>query len=270
MITSRSLLLLVLSLLWPNTAQAFEQRCASADAAAAWQEQARRFLLERTADSRLAPVSSATLARQSVRALCIRKNNYWCQKQIGTDFWQGSEGSGGCVGNRDDRNHAIFRSAAWGARAGAQAIRSSFKRGADTALEIASARSPACDTLGSPALWPRPPAAPRIARSCSDNPRPPRSWRGSFCPSTIPAANQCVAGCNCPPRLALAVLRPFPGLGLQDRLPLFDADCLPLPGLVPYLQRQAETEIGLVPNEEVIRAGLNLMSPVPAGSCRPR
>lgn len=256
--------LLLLSVGGNGAAQRPAPICPTSDAADNWLAEARQHLRVRTQDGQLRPATEAELRAAAARSLCLRKNNYWCQKQIGQDFWQGSEGPGGCVGNRDDRRHAIFRTAAYGARAGAQAIRTSFVRGDRTAYAIAARRSPSCDTLGSWPLYPR--DRPAVARSCSDPPRPPASWRGPSCPLEARTEQQCVQGCNCPPRLARDALARLPVSGIHDPLPFFEANCAPMPALVSYLQEQAFTEIGFYPSEELIRAGFPLMSPVRAGA----
>lgn len=257
---------LMFALAGSSAAQRAPSVCPPADSAGNWLDEARQHLRVRTADGGLRPATEAELRAAAARSLCLRKNNYWCQKQIGQDYWQGSEGPGGCLGNRDDRGHAIFRSAAYGARAGAQAIRTSFARGDRTAYAIAARRSPSCDTLGSWPLYPRPPRTPTVARSCSDPPRPPASWRGPACPLEARTEAQCVQGCNCPPRLARDALARLPVSGIDDPLPFFEASCAPMPALVSYLQEQAYSEIGFYPSEELIRAGFALMSPVRPGA----
>jgi hypothetical protein len=261
-IVATTILLFTLSA--SSVAQRTPQICPTADRADNWLVEARHHLRVRAAGGGLRPATEAELRAAGERSLCLRKNNYWCQKQIGQDFWQGSEGPGGCVGNRDDRRHAIFRNAPYGARAGAQAIRTSFVRGDRTAYAIAARRSPSCDTLGSWPLYPR--DRPAVARSCGDPPRPPASWRGPSCPREARTEQQCVPGCNCPPRLARGALARLPVSGIDDPLPFFEASCAPMPALVSYLQEQAFTEIGFYPSEELIRAGFALMSPPRAGA----
>lgn len=243
--------------------------CEIGDASSNWMDEARKNLSLSEREGEISEQGFSRILEQSKRSLCVRKNNYWCQKHIMPNvIWDGASGENGCRANRDIHNHAIFASADFGARAGARAIRTSFLNGRRTALQIAERRSPSCDTLGSKGVYPNL-SSGKVGKSCKDGEQPPASWHGPLCPLHVENSSQCVEGCNCPPKLAEAVVRDFPGLTIKDDLPLFDADCNPLPALVGYLRRQAYTEIGLWPRESLVRRGIALMGKPPLGSrCR--
>jgi hypothetical protein len=241
----RSIFAAILLLMLHGPAAAMQEPikyCERGDAAENWQSEARANLKFGSPGGELKPIEQSQIDRAKTDdAICVRKNNYWCMKQPDRDSWDGTEGPGNCLKNQDAKGHAIFTSAVYGARAAITALRTYFKRNADSALAIASVRSPSCDTLGSPALWPRS-GDKRIGRSCSDAPHPPTTWKGAMCPRRVAVIGECVAGCNCPPEIALGTLSLFPGLQQTDRLPLFDDDCVPQPALTPYLQKLARSE----------------------------
>ena len=72
--------------------------------------------------------------------LCIRHNNYWCIKAVG---WNGEIG-------QDDRNHAIFSEAKFGARAFFRLMRNyRFRHDLKTTREIFGRYAPFTDCIGS-------------------------------------------------------------------------------------------------------------------------
>ena len=88
-----------------------------------------------------ASYSSAELNRPGM--LCIRYKNYWCVKGSSVDPWRGQSGL-------DERNHAIFETAAYGARAFFGIMRTYHqKHDLRSTYEIFGRYAPADDCVGS-------------------------------------------------------------------------------------------------------------------------
>lgn len=189
--------------------------------------------------------------------LCVRLNNYGCVKQ-GNDPWNGSGGK------RDSKGHAVFEDPAYSIRAVVRDYCSKHRRGLRSAIALADAYSPWCDTLGSLAVY------KGWGRSCDDLPNPPDEFPGPFCkePEGEPSDNQC-ASCNCPSRLAKLWLDGIDidetSHGPYDDLALFDTQGAPnREVLSTMLQNKMQIELGgFEPTDELIAIGISL-----AGECR--
>jgi hypothetical protein len=223
--------------------------------AANWREQAVEWLTWRGTPLSL---NAAGGFEQTERtSLCVRFNNYGCVKQ-GNSPWDGSDG------RRDDKGHAVFQDPAYSVRAVVRDYCSKHRRGLRSAVDIAAAYSPWCDTLGSVAVkdgW---------ARSCSDNPRPPADFAGPICqqPESEPSDEQC-GSCNCPSRIASQWLNGLPidagQIRPTDDLQLFDVQGQPNKAvLAVVLKNKMLIELGgFQPTAAVIERGIEL-----AGVCR--
>lgn len=100
---------------------------------------AQEGLLVATDDGQV-PVSFTEEELNAPGRLCIRFNNYWCIKGAG---WRGETG-------RDDRGHAIFSDASFGARAFFYTMRSyRFRYDIKTTRQIFARYAPSSDCVGS-------------------------------------------------------------------------------------------------------------------------
>lgn len=186
--------------------------------------------------------------------LCVRLNNYGCVKQ-GGDPWNGSGGK------RDSKGHAVFSEPAYSVRAVVRDYCSKHRRGLRSAVALANAYSPWCDTLGSLPVY------KGWGRSCGDTPLPPSSFDGPLCqnPDGEPSPEQCAA-CNCPTKIAKHWLKgiddvsdPYSNLGLFDDQGNPNQETLAI-----LLRNKMQIELGgFVPTEAVLNKGISL-----AGSCR--
>ncbi|MDF0376837.1 hypothetical protein [Methylophilus sp. YYY-1] len=205
------------------------------------------------AEDNLTDKDGNSVSCKEVGKRCIRMNNYWCQKQ-GDSPWLGTSGKNGKDGNRDVDGHAIFETVEWSARAIAIDLRSKYRRGFISAVQIAAAYSPWCDTLGSKAV------VKGSGRTCLDKrAMPPPGFSGPLCkqPDVTKASRtkSCLAGCNCPPQIAETLVR-----GLQPDinadLMLFDSKGNPLPNLGVVIRNLAIQEQGVYIKQNVIEAGI--------------
>ncbi|WZB74893.1 hypothetical protein WJ972_32410 [Achromobacter insuavis] len=208
-----------------------------------WCEEARKALTDANGKA----VECATVAKR-----CIKMNNYWCQKH-GASSWRGTTDALGNDGNRDLDGHAIFDSVAWSARAIAMDLRSKYRRGLVSAVDIAAAHSPWCDTLGSKAV------VNKHGRTCKDGrAKPAATFAGPWCEApkkAAPVRADCAAGCNCPPEIAGLLVRDL-NLDINADLKLFDAAGLPLPNLAIVLRNLALQEQGVRVRTSVIEQGI--------------
>ncbi len=208
-----------------------------------WCQEAERSLTDKAGKS----ISCSSEAKR-----CVRMNNYWCQKHSSSP-WKGTPKSDGKDGNSDVDGHAIFESVEWSARAIAVDLRAKYKRGLVTAVDIASAHSPWCDTLGSKAV------VNGRGRTCLDGrANPPVGFSGPFCEkpkAPNPSQDECAVGCNCPPSIA-KVLTGGLNLGIHDDLKLFDAAGRPQPNLVAVIRNLALQEQGIYVKSSVIKDGI--------------
>lgn len=213
--------------------------------AANWCEQAERSLTDR--DGKV--IKCAAVSKR-----CVRMNNYWCQKH-GSSPWRGTAGAGGKDGLRDVDGHAIFEAADWSARAIAIDLRAKYRRGLVSAVQIAAAHSPWCDTLGSKAVD----SGSGSGRTCNDGrAAPPFGFTGPLCkaPATLPVSKtNCLPGCNCPPAIA-EVLVLGTSLDINADLALFDAAGKPLPNLAVVIRNLAIQEQGIYVRPAVVEAGI--------------
>lgn len=212
-----------------------------------WCAQAERSLV----DANGQPVRCQSVARR-----CVRMNNYWCQKHGGSP-WRGTPDADGRDGARDVDGHAVFTAVSWSARAMALDLKSKvMRRGLRSAMDIAAAHSPWCDTLGSKAV------VQGRGRTCPDGrARPPAGFDGPRCAAPAgpaPQRSDCQPGCNCPPEIAETLVR---GTGLDPNadLGLFDAQGRPQPVLATVLRNLAWQEQGIRVRPEVIEDGLALL-----------
>lgn len=211
--------------------------------AANWCEEAKKSLTDK--DGR--PAECGTVAKR-----CIRMNNYWCQKH-GATPWRGTAGPNGSDGNQDADGHAVFQSVEWSARAIAMDLRAKYHRGLVSAVDIAAAHSPWCDTLGSKAV------RDGSGRTCKDGrSAPPPGFGGPYCKkpeSTQATRRDCLAGCNCPPSIAETLVRDL-SIDIHADLQLFDATGKPLPNLAIVIRNLAQQEQGVYVRQSVIEAGI--------------
>ncbi|MBD9473629.1 hypothetical protein IB268_11985 [Achromobacter sp. ACM01] len=208
-----------------------------------WCEEARKALTDANGNA----VECAAVAKR-----CIKMNNYWCQKH-GASSWRGTTDAQGNDGNRDVDGHAIFDAAAWSARAIAMDLRSKYRRGLVSAVDIAAAHSPWCDTLGSKAV------VNGHGRTCKDGrAKPAATFAGPWCEApkkAAPGTADCAAGCNCPPEIASVLVRDL-NLDINADLKLFDAAGMPLPNLTIVLRNLALQEQGVRVRTSVIEQGI--------------
>jgi hypothetical protein len=188
------------------------------------------------------------------KPLCVRLNNYGCVKQ-GRDPWNGSSGK------RDSKGHAVFDDPAYSVRAVVRDYCSKHRRGVRSAVALANAYSPWCDTLGSLPVY------KGWGRSCGDPPLPPANFDGPFCqdPNGEPSQEQCAA-CNCPSNIAKHWLKGLTGIDdPYANLELFDDQGVANPEtLATLLRNKMRIELGgFVPTDEVLNNGISL-----AGDCR--
>jgi len=215
--------------------------------AANWCEEAERHLT----DSLGQPVTCSAVNKR-----CVRMNNYWCQKH-GRTPWRGTPTADGVDGHRDENGHAIFASVRWSARAIAMDLRSKYRRGRVSAVAIASAYSPWCDTWGSKAV------VRGHGRTCRDGgAMPPSDFLGPYCqePARGNATSaDCSDGCNCPPAIAAALVRGLP-VGIHDDLQLFDRAGRPLSNLAVVIRNLAIQEQSIFVRAEAIENGIAALS----------
>jgi hypothetical protein len=220
-----------------------------------WCEEAQRNLLDHSGK----PINCASV--QNMR--CIRINNYWCQKH-GKTAWRGTPQPNGSDGLQDKDGHAIFKSVEWSARAIARDLRSKYRQGKKTAVEIAESHSPWCDTLGSLGI------VKGTGRTCADGrAKPPDDFAGPFCrqPSTItPTSIDCKPGCNCPPEIAQTLVRGL-NIGINDDLQLFDSKEKPGPNLAVIMKNLAFQEQGIRVSDAVIVRGIERLKECAAFDC---
>lgn len=209
------------------------------------------------AESNLTTRSGAPITCESVKKRCVKMNNYWCQKH-GRDPWKGTSNHEGKDGNRDSANHAIFQSVEWSARAIAIDIRTKYMNGYKTAVQIAAQYSPWCDTLGSFAV-----SKEGSGRTCKDEgASPPASFTGPLCktPSSHnPTVSDCISGCNCPPEIAVTLVKGLP-TGVNDDLKLFNNTGKPQPNLNVILRNLAIQEQGIYIRPTTIERGIIKLS----------
>lgn len=218
---------------------------ASASEAPNWCEQVKLNLADKAGE----PIDCSTVTSKR----CVKMNNYWCQKHS-SDPWKGTPRSDGSDGHQDIDGHAIFKSGEWSARAIAIDLRSKYyKGGKKTAVEIAAAHSPWCDTLGSKAI------VQGHGRTCLDGrARPPRDFSGPFCrqsTNAAPTRADCQAGCNCPPEIAETLVKGL-NLGINDDLQLFDSHGRPGPNLGIVMKNLAFQEQSIHVVDSVILDGI--------------
>jgi hypothetical protein len=219
-------------------------------AAANWCEEAKRYLTHKNGT----PIDCN--ARSGLR--CVMMNNYWCLKNKPNNPWKGTnDGFGGQDGRQDAAGHALFSSAEWAARAIAIDLKSKYMRGKKSAYDIAEEYSPWCDTLGSVPV--REVGGIKFGRTCGDRgKKPPADFSGSLCrPPTSSRGNSddCLPGCNCPPRVARTLVTDLP-VGIDDDLKLFDSAGNPLPNLAVFIRNLAFQENSVRVRKEVIEAGI--------------
>lgn len=206
------------------------------------------------AESSLSDASGKAIRCQAVAKRCVRMNNYWCQKH-GDDPWMGTANKVGSAGSRDVDGHAIFESAAWSARAIARDLRSKHQRNIRTALDLAEAYSPWCDTKGSKAV-----SKAGSGRTCRDGAQPPKYFKGPFCSAPSEqrgSSSTCTKGCNCPPEIAQALVRDL-GIGIHDELNLFDKAGRPTLSLAKVIRNLAIQEQGIHVRPSVIKRGIEM------------
>lgn len=187
---------------------------------------------------------------------CIKMNNYWCQKH-GSSPWRGTAKADGKDGNRDEDGHAIFESVEWSARAIAIDLRSKYRRGLVSAVQIGGEYSPWCDTLGSKAV------VSGSGRTCKDGrASPPADFPGPYCirpkKESISKAD-CIVGCNCPPSIAETLVRGL-SVDINSNLMLFDPTGKPLQNLAVVIRNLALQEQGVYVGKDVIEAGISLLT----------
>lgn len=208
-----------------------------------WCAEAERSLTDRAGGA----ITCGAVAKR-----CVRMNNYWCQKH-GPTPWRGTMSDDGKDGRRDVDGHAVFESVEWSARAITIDLRAKYRRGLVSAVQIAAAHSPWCDTLGSKAI------VSGTGRSCKDGrATPPPNFNGPFCaePKSPPvSAMNCLAGCNCPPRIAETLVRDLQ-IDINADLKLFDAAGGALPNLVVVIRNLALQEQGIHVRTAVVNAGI--------------
>lgn len=211
-----------------------------------WKEFGRSFLTFQGND---VTFDAADLDRHRARLRCVKMNNYGCV--MGAD-WNGG------VGN-DGAGHRVFEHPKWSIRAITRDYCSKHKRNLRSAMQIAEAYSPWCDTLGTVKIrngW---------GRTCSGGPRPPASFPGPFCkkpPNGQPSPAQC-SGCNCPDGVARAMVRGT-DLGVNDDLELFGSDGAPdAERLAKVIGNKIERETGFGVKAALLNDGISL-----AGNCQ--
>lgn len=203
----------------------------------------------------LAPGGVAVTCVQVEKKRCVLMNNYWCQKHTPGSPWRGTPKPGGGDGLADLDGHAIFENGDWSARAIAIDLRSKYvKRKLLTAVAIASAHSPWCDTLGSKAI------VNGHGRTCNDGrAKPPASFKGPWCvapTNPAPTTADCKPGCNCPPEIASKLVQNS-GKGINDDLGLFDDKGVATSALNGVMGNLAVQEMGYRPNDAVIQRGID-------------
>lgn len=185
---------------------------------------------------------------------CIMMNNYWCLAQNARNPWNGTPTLKGGNGNSDG-HHAIFSDPKWAARAIAIDLRSKYKAGFKTAWQIADRYSPACDTLGTVGVL------QGVGRSCSTGPQPPAYFKGPKCPAAPKTQSQCVAQCNCPPKIAKQIAEGT-GMGVNSDLRLFDATGAPTVRLPLVIQNLGRQEIGMTISPDLVKMGVEMAKPI--------
>jgi hypothetical protein len=146
----------------------------------------------------------------------------------------------------------------WSARAIVIDLRTKYrKRKFVSALKLASAYSPWCDTLGSKGV------VKGHGRTCQDGrARPPSGFSGPYCkePETPnPQHEDCAPGCNCPPVIAKTLVRGL-NVNIHEDLQLFDKDGKPLPALQIVIRNLAIQEQDIYVKPSAISAGIALLS----------
>jgi hypothetical protein len=216
-----------------------------------WEKQAIRSLTFK--GERLTLNEMGGFIETEKKPLCVRLNNYGCVKQ-GNEPWDGSDG------RRDSKGHAVFNDPTYSVRAVVRDYCTKHKSGIRSAVELANAYSPWCDTLGSIAVY------KGWGRSCSDSPQPPSGFVGPICkrPDGEPTEKQC-ASCNCPNRLAKQWLIGLEQDGNTPKLMLFDSNGKPnVVALTILLKNKIRIELGgFEPTDAVLERGISL-----AGTCR--
>lgn len=211
-----------------------------------WCQEAERSLTDRQGNA---------ITCNAIGKRCVRMNNYWCQKHSASP-WRGTPKSDGKDGNRDSNGHAVFESVEWSARAIGVDLRAKYKRGLVSAVSIAAAHSPWCDTLGSKAI------KDGHGRTCKDGgEKPPAGFSGPYCqePKTAkPTVSECAKGCNCPPEIAEVLIKGL-DTDINADLKLFDAAGNPQAPLLKVIQNLAIQEQGIYVKQKVIEDGLARM-----------
>jgi hypothetical protein len=90
--------------------------------------------------------------------------------------------------------------------------------------------------------------------------KPPISFTGPKCPVAPKQINQCLAQCNCPPRIARQLTSGV-GVGIDDDLGLFDANGEPTPKLSLVIKNLALQEVGMTVSDNLIQDGIALAKP---------
>ena len=193
--------------------------------------------------------NASELKKHRNRLRCVKMNNYGCM--MGRS-WNGAVGS-------DKAGHTVFKHPKWSVRAVVRDYCSKNRRGLKSALQIAEAYSPWCDTLGTVAVrhgW---------GRTCGNGPKPPANFSGPLCKKPaggIPLSGQCKS-CNCPDGVARAMSASV-GVDMSDDLGLFEGDGTPnAKNLTAVLRSKFRRETGFTVSDALLKEGIQL-----AGECK--